>query len=53
MAFLKMAFCKLHNDYWAVNLASLDNLSNKETSILTEREAIRRQFFTLGIDSVM
>ena len=30
----KMAFCILHNEYWAVNLESLslDNLSNTETS---------------------
>ena len=34
LAFLKMAFCRLHEEYWAVNLKSLgvDTLSNTETS---------------------
>ena len=34
MASLKLAFCKLHDEYWAVNLESLglDTLSNTETS---------------------
>ena len=34
MAFLKMAFCKLHDEYSAVNLESLgfDTLSKTETS---------------------
>ena len=32
--FSKMAFCKLHDEYWAVNLESLglDNWSNTETT---------------------
>ena len=34
MAFLKTAFCKSHDEYWAVNLESsgLDTLSNTEAS---------------------
>ena len=34
LAFLKMAFCRLHDEYWAVNVESLgwDTLSNTETS---------------------
>ena len=44
-----MAFCRLHNEYWAVNLESLgmDTLSNTETSkpcIISKHDLVVHKF---------